>query len=79
MDKGKQLTEEGFQCKRKWAMSIDSDEFVPEEGLMADARHIDREEEFLIINPGTDPTGRLANIVDHCRQLPLLLRVRLPV
>ena len=57
MNKGKQLTEEGFQCKRKWVVSVKSDEFVPNKGLMAYARRTDREEEFFIINPGANPTS----------------------
>ena len=49
-DKRKQPAEEGFQHKRKWAISIDSNESVPREGCMADARCAGREEEFFRIN-----------------------------
>ena len=49
-------------------MSVESDESIPEEGLMTDAKHAGREEEFFRINPGADPTGQLADdtvIVDN--------------
>ena len=67
MDKGKQHMEKGFQCKRKRVVSIKSDKFVPEEGLMVDARRFNREKEFFIIKSGADPTGRLADVADHYR------------
>ena len=76
MDKGKHPVEKGLQCKRKWAVSVKSDESIPGEGLMADARHASHEEEFFRINPGADPMGQLADVTDHCRQL--LLHLRLP-
>ena len=75
MDKGKQPAEKGFQLKRRRAVSIESDESILEEGLMADARCVGREEEFFRINQGTDPTSRLVDVVDRCRQLPLRLRL----
>ena len=46
-------------------MSIESDESIPREGLMADARHINRKEEFFRINPGTDLKGRLIDVADN--------------
>ena len=67
MVKGKQHAKEGFQRKKKWVVSVESDEFVPEGGLMADARRIGREEEFFIINPSANPNGRLLDVADHCR------------
>ena len=73
MDKGKKPTEEGFQRKRKRAVSVESDESIPKEGLMADARRAGVEEKF----QGADLTVRLANVTDCCRQLPLCLRLRL--
>ena len=54
-------------------MSVESDEFVPGEGLMADVRCASREEEFFRINSGANLTGQLADIVEHCRQLTLRL------
>ena len=48
-------------------MSIESDESIPREGLMADVRHAGRGEEFLKINPGADPMDRLADVVNCCR------------
>ena len=60
-DKGKQPVDEGLQRKRKRVISIESDEFIPGEGLMADARCAGREEEFFRINRDADPSGRLAN------------------
>ena len=77
MDKGKQLVEEGFQSKRKWVVSVKSDESVSEEGVMADARRSGREVEFFRINPNADMTGRLVDVTDRCRQLPL--RLLLPI
>ena len=56
-------------------MNIDSDEFVPEEFLMADARHAGHEEEFFRINPAANPTSRLADVADRCRHLPLHLHL----
>ena len=38
-----------------------------------------REEEFFRITPGADLTGRLADVMDTCRQLLLFLRLHLPV
>ena len=73
MDKGKQPIEEGFQHKRKWAISVERDESVLGEGLMADARRAGREEESFRINSSPDSTGRLADVADNCRQLPLHL------
>ena len=67
--------EEGFQHKRKRVISIESNESIPREGLMADARHAGHEEEFFSINLGADLRGRLADIADHCKQLPLHLRL----
>ena len=58
-------------------MSVESDESVPGEGLMVDARCTGLEEKFYRINLGANPTGRLADVVDRCRQL--VLRLRLPV
>ena len=77
MDKGKQPVEEGFQHKKKWVVSIKSDESVPGEGLMADARHACREEELFRISSGVDPTDRLVDVANRGRQL--LLRLCLPV
>ena len=54
-------------------MSVESDESIPREGLIADTRHAGREEELFRINPSTNPTGRLADVADHCRQLHLHL------
>ena len=48
-------------------MSIESDESIPRKGLMADVRRTGREEEFFRINLGADPTGRVADVADHCR------------
>ena len=45
-------------------MSFESDESIPEEGLMVDARHTSLEEEFFIINPDVNPMVRLADVVD---------------
>ena len=73
MDKGKQLEEEGFQRKRKWAMSVESDESILEEGLMEDVRCAGREEEFFRINLDANSTGQLTDVVDHYRQLCLRL------
>ena len=67
MDKGKQHTEEGFQRKRKRVVSIESDEFVPKEGLMADARSVGRKEKFFKINPSANPKARLLDVADCCR------------
>ena len=44
---------------------------------MADARCAGCEEEFFRINPRVDPKGRLADVTDRYRQLPL--RLCLPV
>ena len=79
MDKVKQHIEEGFQHKRKRAMSVDSDNSILREGLMANARRTGHEKEFFRINLGVDPTSQLADVADHCRQLPicLLLSVKL--
>ena len=54
MDKGKQLVDEGFQRKRKWTVSVESDDSIPWEGLIVDARCADCEEKFFRINPGVD-------------------------
>ena len=54
-------------------MSTESDESVLEEGFMENARCVDCEEEFFKINLDVDLTGRLVDVVDHCRQLPLHL------
>ena len=77
MDKGKQPAEESFQRKRNRVVSVESDESVPGEGFMVDARHASSEEEFFRIKPDADPTGQLADVADHCRQL--ILRLRLPI
>ena len=77
MDKGKQHAEEGFQHKWKRVVSVESKEFVPDEGLKVDARRVGLEDEFFIINPNADPTGQLADVADHCQQPPL--HFRLPV
>ena len=61
MDKGKQPTDEGSQCKRKWAMSIKSDE----SSLMEDARRAGHKEEFFNISPGADLKVQLADVVDR--------------
>ena len=60
-------------------MSVESNESIPEEGLMADVKHAVHKEEFFMINSGADPMGQLTNVADHCRQLPLRLRLHLPV
>ena len=65
--------------KKRLVVSIESNESIPGEGLMADARHAGREEEFFIINPGADLMIQLVDVVDHCRQLPLRLRLCLPI
>ena len=75
MGKRKQPAEEGFQHKRKLAVSIERDESIPGEGLMADARRVGHGEEFFRINPCADPMGWLTDVADHCRQLPLHLRL----
>ena len=75
VDKGKQPMDESLQHKRKWVVSIKSDESIPGEGFMADARCTGRKEEFFKINLGANPKGQLADVVDHCRQLPLHLRL----
>ena len=62
--------------KKKWVVSVESDESIPREGLMADIRCVGREEEFFNINPGADPEGRLADVADRCRHLPLHLLVQ---
>ena len=67
MVKGKQHAEESFQRERKHVVSIESDEFVPDEGLMADVRRIGREKEFFRINLSANPKGRLLDVADHCR------------
>ena len=56
-------------------MSVESDKSVLEEGFMIDARHASCEEVFFRINRDIDLTGRLADVVDHCRQLPLHLHL----
>ena len=56
-------------------MSAEGDESIHRERLMADARCAGHEEEIFRINPGVDPKGRLENVADHCRQLPLHLRL----
>ena len=56
-------------------MSAESDESIPREGHMADARCARHEEEFFRINPGVDPKGQLTNVTNCCRQLPLHLRL----
>ena len=71
MDKGKQPTKEGFQPKRKRAMSIESDKSIPREGLMTNSRRAGREEEFFKIKLSADSTGRLADVENRCRQPPL--------
>ena len=43
-------------------MSIESDESIPEENLMADARCTGRKDEFFRINSGVDPKVRLINV-----------------
>ena len=48
MDKGKQPAEEGFQHKKKWVVSVESDEPIPEEDLMVYMRCTSREEEYFI-------------------------------
>ena len=60
---------------KKGFHSVESDESIPGEGLMVDARRASREEEFFRINQGADPTGQLLDVTDHCRQLPLHLRL----
>ena len=42
---------------------------------MADARRVGCKEELFRINQGDDLTGRLADVANHCRQLPLYLRL----
>ena len=42
---------------------------------MADARCAGRENEFFRSNPGADPTGWLVDVANHCKQLPLHLRL----
>ena len=63
--------------KKKWVVSVKSDESIPEEGLMADARCAGHEEELFNIKLGYNPKGRLADVADCCRHL--LLHLRLPV
>ena len=60
-------------------MSIESVKSIIEEGLMADVRRAGCEEEFFSINSGANPEGQLVDVADHCRHLPLRLRLRLPV
>ena len=55
-------------------MSAESDESIHREGL-ANARRAGREEEFFRINPDADPKGQLADVADHCRQLPIHLHL----
>ena len=38
-------------------MSVESDESIPGEGLMGDARRVGRAEEFFSINSGADSMG----------------------
>ena len=45
-------------------MNVESDESIPREGLMADARRAGHEEEFFNINMGVDPKGRLTDVAD---------------
>ena len=73
VDKGKQPTNEGLQGKRKRVVSVKSDEFIPGEGLMVDARCADHEKEFFSINPYVDLKGRLMDVADHYRLLPFCL------
>ena len=40
---------------------------------MADVRRASRDEEFFSINLGVDVKGRLADVVDRCKHLPLRL------
>ena len=40
---------------------------------MEDARSVGREEEFFSINLGADLKGRLADVADHYKHLPLRL------
>ena len=77
MDNGKQPMEEGFQRKRKWVVSVDNNECIPEEGLMVDARRIGHEDELFRINPNVDSASWLTDVTDRCRQQPL--RHRFPV
>ena len=56
-------------------MSVESDESILKEGLMVDARHDSREKEFFRINLGVGPMGRLVDVADRCKQLPLHLRL----
>ena len=67
--------EEGFQLKKKRAMSIESKESILGVGPIADARHAGHEKEFFRINSGADPTGRLVDVADRCRQLPFHLHL----
>ena len=56
-------------------MSIESDESIPGESLMVDARLIGRKEEFFSINLDADPKDQLADVEDYCRHLPLRLHL----
>ena len=52
-------------------MTVESNESVPCEGHMADARRAGREEEFSRINQGADPT----DVADCCRKHPHCFRL----
>ena len=65
--------DKGLQRKRKKTVSVESDKFIPDEGLITNTRGVGREEEFFRINLGVNPKGRLVDVVDHCKQLPLHL------
>ena len=56
-------------------MSIENNESIPEKVLMVDARRVGRVKEFFRINPGVDPKGRLTDVADRCRQLPIHLHL----
>ena len=54
-------------------MSIESDESISGEVLMADMTRAGREDEFFSIDPGADLEGQLTDVVNRCRHLPLHL------
>ena len=56
-------------------MSVESDDFVFGESLKVDARRASHKGECFRINPGADPTGRLTDVADRCRQLPNCLHL----
>ena len=73
VDRGKQPANESSQRKKKRTVSFESDESIPGEGLMADARRAGYGEEFFNINLGANMKGWLADVADHRRHLPLCL------